>query len=91
VTLFGAALLIGLGNIGPLHLRAGQLAAYFIMVSHPKPLLKDKLMTKLKIGGCAIAYYLVLAMVSSNVLGTTKKTTTNVILFISMAVSYLVG
>jgi ACS family allantoate permease-like MFS transporter len=43
------------------------------------------------IGICAIGYYLVLAMVSSNVLGTTKKTTTNVVLFISMAVSYLVG
>ena len=43
------------------------------------------------IGSCAIGYYLVLVMVSSNVLGTTKKTTTNLIFFISMAVSYLVG
>lgn len=32
ITLLGAALLIGLGNVGPLYLRAGQLAAYFIMV-----------------------------------------------------------
>ncbi|KAL4907070.1 major facilitator superfamily domain-containing protein [Aspergillus multicolor] len=45
----------------------------------------------LMIGACAIAYYLVFAMVASNVLGTTKKTTTNVILFLAMAVAYLVG
>ncbi|KAH8895553.1 MFS transporter [Thozetella sp. PMI_491] len=45
----------------------------------------------LMIGACAIAYYLVLAMVASNVLGTTKKTTTNVILFLSMAAAYLIG
>lgn len=74
LSLFGAALLIGLGNIGPLYDRGGQLAAYFIMG-----------------GGCAIGYYLLLATVASNVLGTTKKMTTNVILFISMAVAYLVG
>ena len=74
VSLFAASLLVGLGNVGPLYERSGQLAAYFIMI-----------------GSCAIGYYLLLSMVSSNVLGTTKKTTTNVILFISMAVAYLVG
>jgi MFS transporter, ACS family, allantoate permease len=74
VSLFAASLLVELGNVGPLYLRAGQLAAYFIMI-----------------GSCAIGYYLVLAMASSNVLGATKKTTTNVILFIYMAASYLVG
>ncbi|KAI0162731.1 MFS transporter [Pestalotiopsis sp. NC0098] len=42
-------------------------------------------------GACAIAYYLVLALVASNVLGTTKKMTTNVILFLAMAAAYLVG
>lgn len=42
-------------------------------------------------GACAIAYYLVLALVASNVLGTTKKMATNVILFLAMAVAYLVG
>ncbi|KAH8650027.1 major facilitator superfamily domain-containing protein [Xylariales sp. PMI_506] len=42
-------------------------------------------------GGCAIGYFLLLAMVASNVLGTTKKTTTNVILFLSMAAAYLIG
>ncbi|KAK6069353.1 MFS allantoate [Seiridium cupressi] len=42
-------------------------------------------------GGCAIGYYLTLATVASNVLGTTKKMTTNVILFMAMAVAYLVG
>ncbi|KAH6652320.1 major facilitator superfamily domain-containing protein [Truncatella angustata] len=42
-------------------------------------------------GACAIGYYLLLATVASNVLGTTKKMTTNVILFLSMAVAYLVG
>lgn len=72
--LFGAGLLIGLGNVGPLYDRAGQLAAYFIMG-----------------GGCAIGYYLLLATVASNVLGTTKKMATNVILFMAMAVAYLVG
>lgn len=45
----------------------------------------------LMIGACAIGYYLLLAMVASNVLGTTKKTTTNVILFLAMAIAYLVG
>jgi ACS family allantoate permease-like MFS transporter len=45
----------------------------------------------LMIGACAIGYYLVLAMVASNVLGTTKKMTTNVILFLSMAAAYLIG
>jgi MFS transporter, ACS family, allantoate permease len=74
VSLFAASLLVGLGNVGPLYLRNGQLAAYFIMI-----------------GSCAIGYYILLSMVSSNVLGTTKKTTTNVILFISMAAAYLVG
>lgn len=74
ISLFGAALLIGLANVSPLYNRAGQLAAYFIMS-----------------GACAIGYYLILAMVASNVLGTTKKTTTNVILFLSMAAAYLVG
>ncbi|KAI1849521.1 hypothetical protein JX265_013636 [Neoarthrinium moseri] len=42
-------------------------------------------------GASAIGYFLVLATVASNVLGTTKKTTTNVILFVSMAAAYLVG
>ncbi|KAH8664728.1 major facilitator superfamily domain-containing protein [Xylariales sp. PMI_506] len=74
LSLFAAALLIGLGNVGPLYDRAGQLAAYFLMI-----------------GACAIGYYLLLAMVASNVLGTTKKTTTNVILFLSMAAAYLIG
>jgi MFS transporter, ACS family, allantoate permease len=45
----------------------------------------------LMVGTCAIGYYLVLATVASNVLGTTKKTTTNVILFLSMAAAYLIG
>lgn len=42
-------------------------------------------------GACAIGYYLMLASVASNVLGTTKKTTTNIILFLSMAAAYLIG
>lgn len=74
VSLFAASLLVGLGNVAPLYLRNGQLAAYFIMI-----------------GSCAIGYYVLLSMVSSNVLGMTKKTTTNVILFIAMAAGYLVG
>lgn len=72
--LFAGALLIALGNVGPLYDRAGQLAAYFLMG-----------------GACAIGYYLLLATVASNVLGTTKKMATNVILFLAMAVAYLVG
>lgn len=72
--LFAAALLIGLGNVGPLYNRAGQLAAYFLTG-----------------GACAIGYYLLLATVASNVLGTTKKMTTNVILFLAMAIAYLAG
>ena len=43
------------------------------------------------IGSCTIGYYLLLSVVSSNDLGTTKKTTTNVILFLSMAAAYLIG
>lgn len=43
------------------------------------------------LGSCSIGYYLVLALVASNVIGTTKKTTTNVILFLSMAAAFLIG
>lgn len=74
VSLFAVSLLVGLGNVGPLYLRNGQLATYFIII-----------------GSCAIGYCLLLSMVSSNVLGATKKMTTNVILFISMATAYLIG
>jgi len=42
-------------------------------------------------GNGATSFFLCLSMVSSNTLGTTKKTTVNAIVFVTLAVSYLVG
>lgn len=74
VAMFSVALLVGLGNVGPLYCRNGQLAAYWIMI-----------------GTCAVPYFIVLSMISSNTLGTTKKTTTNSIVFVSLACAFLIG
>jgi ACS family allantoate permease-like MFS transporter len=43
------------------------------------------------IGSCAIAYFFAIALIASNVLGTTKKVTTDTIVFLSTAISYIVG
>ncbi|OAL31255.1 hypothetical protein AYO20_08310 [Fonsecaea nubica] len=42
-------------------------------------------------GSCSTAWFIVISMLSSNVLGTTKKTTLNSIVFLILGVAYLVG
>lgn len=42
-------------------------------------------------GSCSTSWFIVISMLSSNVLGTTKKTTLNSIVFLILGVAYLVG
>jgi ACS family allantoate permease-like MFS transporter len=42
-------------------------------------------------GSCSTAWFIVISMLSSNVLGTTKKTTLNSIVFLILGVAYFVG
>lgn len=42
-------------------------------------------------GSCSTAWFIVISMISSNVLGTTKKTTLNSIVFLILGVAYFVG
>ncbi|KAK4890247.1 hypothetical protein LTR27_011008 [Elasticomyces elasticus] len=74
VSIFGAALFIGLGNVSPLHARIGQLVGYFLMS-----------------GTSSTAWFLVISLMSSNVLGHTKKTSSNAIVFTAQGLAYFVG
>lgn len=42
-------------------------------------------------GTCSTSWFVVISMMSSNVLGTTKKTTLNSIVFVTLGVAYFVG
>ncbi|KAK5731856.1 hypothetical protein LTR17_011068 [Elasticomyces elasticus] len=74
VSIFGAALFIGLGNVSPLHARIGQLVGYFLMS-----------------GTSSTAWFLIISLMSSNVLGHTKKTSSNAIVFTAQGLAYFVG
>ena len=74
VSIVGAALCIGLGNVSPLHARIDQLVGYYLMS-----------------GTCSTAWFLVISLMSSNVLGHTKKTSSNAIVFTAQGLAYFVG
>ncbi|KAK5117488.1 hypothetical protein LTR85_008873 [Meristemomyces frigidus] len=74
VSIFGAGLFVGLGNIAPLYERYGQLVGYYLMS-----------------GTSATAWFLVISLMSSNVLGHTKKTSSNAIVFFGQGLAYFVG
>ncbi|KAK5111763.1 hypothetical protein LTR62_004683 [Meristemomyces frigidus] len=74
ISIFGAALFIGLGNVSPLHDRIGQLVGYYLMS-----------------GSSSTAWFLIISLMSSNVLGYTKKTSSNAIVFVFQGLAYFVG
>ncbi|KAK5133477.1 hypothetical protein LTR08_007719 [Meristemomyces frigidus] len=74
VSIFGAALFVGLGSVAPLYERYGQLVGYYLMS-----------------GTSATAWFLVISLMSSNVLGHTKKTSSNAIVFTAQGLAYFVG